>query len=41
MKRQYQIIICYAGTYSKLMGTMKAVPNKLVRTIDAVKASKN
>ena len=29
------------GPIQKLMGTMKAVPNKLVRTIDAVKASKN
>ena len=29
------------GRIQKLMGTMKAVPNKLVRTIDAVKASKN
>ena len=29
------------GPIQKLMGTMKAVPNKLVRTIDAVKAAKN
>ena len=29
------------GPIQKLMGTIKAVPNKLVRTIDAVKASKN
>ena len=29
------------GPIQKLMGTMKAVPNKLVRTIDAVKVSKN
>ena len=29
------------GPIQKLMGTMKAVPNKLVRTFDAVKASKN
>ena len=29
------------GPIQKLMGTMKAVPNNLVRTIDAVKASKN
>ena len=29
------------GPIQKLMGTMKAVPNKLVRTIDAVRVSKN
>jgi large subunit ribosomal protein L10 len=29
------------GPIKKLMGTMQAVPGKLVRTIDAVKASKN
>ena len=29
------------GPIQKLMGTMKAVPTKLVRTIDAVKVSKN
>lgn len=29
------------GPIRKLMGTMKAVPSKLVRTVDAVKATKN
>ena len=29
------------GPIQKLRGTMKAVPNKLVRTIDAVRVSKN
>ena len=29
------------GPIQKLMGTMQAVPSKLVRTVDAVKASKN
>jgi len=29
------------GPIQKLMGTMKAVPNKLARTIDAVRVSKN
>jgi ribosomal protein L10 len=29
------------GPIKKLMGTMNAVPSKLVRTIDAIKASKN
>ena len=29
------------GPIQKLMGTMKAVPSKLVRTIDAVRVSKN
>ena len=29
------------GPIQKLMGTMQAVPSKLVRTVDAVKVSKN
>jgi uncharacterized BrkB/YihY/UPF0761 family membrane protein len=41
MKKQFSIIISNARTYSEAYGTMSAVPSKLVRTVDAVKGSKN